>query len=100
MAVIWIPSLLQALTEGHETVTVAGANMREVLHHLMERYPAIGDRLLRDDEQLQEGIAIAVNGEIPILGMLEPIGESAEVHILPAIGGGAREGATVGSRKS
>jgi sulfur carrier protein ThiS len=38
--------------------------------------------------QLDEGIAVAVDGEIYQDGWLEPIGPDSEVHLLPRIGGG------------
>lgn len=90
MAVVWIPSLLQRLAEGKERVKVPGANLREVLSALAERYPGLRERLLGELDGLQEGIAIAVDGEIAIMGLLEPVREKSEIHILPAIGGGSR----------
>jgi molybdopterin converting factor small subunit len=33
-------------------------------------------------------IAVVVDGETSILGLLEPVSEGSEVHFLPAIGGG------------
>ena len=89
MAVVWIPSLLQRLAEGRETVDVPGSNLRQVLSALVRRYPGVRERVLRGEGELQDGIAIAVDGEIATMGLLEPVGENSEIHILPAIGGGA-----------
>ena len=88
MAVVWIPSLLQQFAGGQETVDVPGSNLRQVLDNLTARYPALEGQLLREGGPLQEGIAIAVDGQVVTMGLLEPVGERSEVHIIPAIGGG------------
>ena len=88
MAVVWIPSLLQRFAEGREAVEVPGSNLRQVLGALAERYPDLRERILGDLNGLQEGIAIAVDGEVAIMGLLEPVKDNSEIHILPAIGGG------------
>ena len=36
--------------------------------------------------------SVAVDGEVTPMGMLEKVGESSEVHFLPAIGGGQAAG--------
>ena len=89
MAVVWIPPLLQRLAEGRETVEVPGSNLRQVVSALVRRYPGLRERVLRDEGQLEDGIAFAVDGEIATMGLLEPVGEKSEIHILPAIGGGS-----------
>ena len=87
MATVWIPSLLRDLTHGQETVTVPGANVREVIDALERLYPGIRDRLC-DGDQLHPGIALAVDSQIARLGLLQPVGEGSEVHFLPAVSGG------------
>ncbi len=89
MATVWIPSLLRPLADGEETVSIAGGNLRQVLAALTTRFPRLRDRLLRDDGQLQDGLAVAVDGQVAILDLLEPVRDDSEVHIIPAIGGGA-----------
>ena len=88
MAVVWIPSLLQRLTEGEEKVTVLGSTLRQVINTLDARYPGVKDRLLDEQGRFQEGIAIAIDGQVNHLGLIEPVKENSEIHIIPAIGGG------------
>jgi molybdopterin synthase sulfur carrier subunit len=87
MPVVYIPSLLRSLTGGRDTVTVAGATVGQVIDNLDQLFPGIKERLCEGD-RLRSGIAAAVDTQIARLGILEPVGESSEVHFLPAIGGG------------
>ena len=88
MAVVWIPSLLRDLTGGRETVTVAAANVRQVIDALERSYPGIKDRLC-DADGLRPGIAVAVDAQVSRRGLSEPVGAQSEVHFLPAVSGGA-----------
>jgi len=88
MAVVWIPSLLQRLTDGQDKVRVSGATLRQVINSLDEAHPGMKERLVDEEGRFQEGIAIAIDGEVTNLGLLERVGEDSEVHIIPAIGGG------------
>jgi molybdopterin synthase sulfur carrier subunit len=87
MPTVWIPSLLRDLTGGTETVTVAGATVRQVVESLECMYPGIRARLC-DANGMRSGIAVVVDTEVARLGLLQPVGEKSEVHFLPAIGGG------------
>ena len=44
---------------------------------------------LVDKHKIKPNISVAIDGEVTPMGMLEKVGESSEVHFLPAIGGGA-----------
>jgi molybdopterin synthase sulfur carrier subunit len=87
MAVVWIPALLRDLTGGRETVTVAGANVRQVIDALDALCPGTKERLC-DANGLRAGIAVAVDTQIARLGLSQPVNETSEVHFLPAIAGG------------
>ena len=41
-----------------------------------------------EEDDLLPGLAVVVDGETSLLGLLERVQESSEVHFLPAIGGG------------
>ena len=88
MAVVWIPSLLQRLTDGADKVEVAGETLRQVINGLDERFPGFKQRLLDEDGDFVEGVAIAIDGEVSHLGLLERLSVTSEIHIIPAIGGG------------
>jgi hypothetical protein len=51
-------------------------------------YPGIKDRLVEDGE-IRESLAVAIDGDVAIMGMLTKVGENSEVHFVPAIGGGS-----------
>ena len=88
MATVFIPSLMQDLTEGQQTVEVAGATVREIVNALEGDYPGMKARLM-DGFRLKGNITVAVDGEVSPVGVLAEVGESSEVHFLPAIAGGA-----------
>lgn len=87
MAKVVIPPQLRDLTGGASEVEVSGANVRQVIASLEERFPGIGARL-RDGDSLAPGIAVDVDGEFPGLGLLAPVRPDSEIHFLPAISGG------------
>lgn len=88
MATVFIPSLMQTLTDGEKQVRVEGSTVRQIINNLDGMYPGVKARLVEDD-RVKPNISVAVDGEVTPLGMLEKVGEDSEVHFLPAIGGGA-----------
>ena len=87
MAKIFIPTMLQSLTAGVKQVDLDARNVRQVIEQLEDLYPGMKDRLVEDGE-IRPNLAIAINGDVAIMGMLEKVGENSEVHFVPAIGGG------------
>ena len=87
MATVFIPSLMQGLTGGLQTVEIEGSTVRQIVENLEKAHPGMKERLV-EDSRIKPNISVAVDGEITPLGMLEKVGESSEVHFLPAIGGG------------
>lgn len=79
--------MLQKLTSGAKTIELDASNVRQVVDRLEELYPGIKDRLLENDET-REGLAVVVDGDVAIMGMLTKVGEKSEVHFVPAISGG------------
>ena len=89
MAEVWIPPKLQVLTAGNQQVQVEGATVRRLINNLEEQHPGIKEYLVDEEEDdLIPGLAVIIDGEVSQLGMLDKVGESSEVHFLPAIGGG------------
>lgn len=88
MAVVWIPPLLQELTGGAERVTVSGTTLRRVIQGLERLHPGLKGKLVDVSGRIHPNIAVAIDGETTHLGLIEPVGEDAEIHFIPAIGGG------------
>ncbi len=89
MAEVWIPPKLQELTDGKQQVQVEGSTVRRLINNLAEQHPGIKEYLVDEEEDdLIPGLAVIIDGEVSQLGMLDKVGESSEVHFLPAIGGG------------
>ena len=87
MARVFVPTMLQATTGGVKEVEVAARNVRQVIERLDEQFPGIANRLMEDGE-IRSNLAVAVDGEVARMGLMERVGENAEVHFVPAIGGG------------
>ena len=87
MATVYIPSLMQKLSDGKSRVEIEGSSVRQIVNNLDAEYPGFKERLV-EDGRIKGNISVAVDGEITPLGMLEKVGASSEVHFLPALGGG------------
>jgi len=87
LAKIFIPTMLQSLTAGTKQVDLTSRNVRQVIEQLDEMFPGIKDRLVEDGE-IRPNLAIAIDGDVAVMGMLEKVAENSEVHFVPAIGGG------------
>ena len=85
MATVFIPSLMQKLSDGKSRVEIKGSSVRQVVNNLEAQYPGFMERLV-EDGRIKGNISVAIDGEITPLGMLEKVGEDSEVHFLPAIG--------------
>jgi len=84
MAHVFIPTLLRAATGGASEVTVTGCStVREVVDALEQLFPGVGAKLTGPN------MAIAVDGEVSPIGLMEHVGPDSEVHFVTAIKGGA-----------
>ena len=88
MATVFIPSLMQKLSDGNHRVEIEGSNVRQIVDNLDTQYPGFKERLV-DDGRIKGNISVAIDGEMTPLGILGKVGENSEVHFLPALGGGA-----------
>lgn len=84
---VFIPPLLRDAAGGIADIDVEGATVRQIIAALETRYPGIRDRICTGD-QLRPGLAVAINGTVSPIGLLQKVPADAEVHFLPAIGGG------------
>ncbi len=87
MATVFIPSLMQELTDGQSQLDVPGSTVREIINELEQGHPGVKDRLM-DGFKLKGNITVAVDGEVSPVGVLAKVQENSEVHFLPALGGG------------
>jgi len=87
LAKVFIPSLMQKLTDGQDILDIKGATVREIIENLEQNYPGIKVRLV-DKYKMKSNISVAVDGEVSPLGLLEKVSENSEVHFIPAVGGG------------
>ena len=79
--------MLQPLTDGVKMLDCDAANLRQVIEKLEQSFPGIKDKLVEGD-RIRPNLAVAVDGEVARMGLLEKVTETSEVHFVPAIGGG------------
>ena len=79
--------MLQEITHGIKKLELDARNVRHVVDELEKAYPGIQERLL-DADEIREGLAVVVDGDVSVMGMLTKVDEKSEVHFVPAIGGG------------
>ncbi|WP_439888409.1 MoaD/ThiS family protein [Pseudomonas sp. MBLB4123] len=84
-----IPTLLRPYTEEQKRVEAEGANVRELIEGLEERYPGIKERLL-DAGQMHRFVNLYVNdNDIRFADNLDTaLQDGDSVTILPAVAGG------------
>ena len=87
MAKVFIPTMLQSMTGGVKQVDLEARTVRQVVDRLDELYPGMKDRLV-EDGSIRPNLAVAIDGEVARMGLLEKVGDSTEVHFVPAVGGG------------
>ncbi len=81
MAQVVLMGNLRQFTGGITEIEVDAANIRQLFRKLGERFPDLAPHL-------EEGLAVAIDGQIYQDTLFEPIGETSDVHILPQIAGG------------
>jgi molybdopterin synthase sulfur carrier subunit len=59
----------------------------EVIDELDRRFPGVKERLCQNDT-IRPGLSVVVGGSATALGLLQCVEPDAEVHFLPAMGGG------------
>ena len=72
---------LAQLTGGVAEFQLSTTSVKHLFQQLTEMYPAIG-------RHLDEGVAVAIDGQIYQDALLEPIAPDSEVFLLPQIAGG------------
>ena len=83
MAQVVLPSSLARYTGGVKELEVEASDIRGVIRALEARYAGIG-------RELEEGMAVAVDGQIHQDDLFAQVAPDSEVCFLPRIGGGNR----------
>jgi molybdopterin converting factor small subunit len=82
VARVFLSGRLRSLAGGVGEIEIDAANVRELLRALERHLPGI-------EKRVEEGLAIAIDGDVIQEPMLEPVGPRSEIHFLPPIQGGA-----------
>ena len=87
---IHIPTALRPQAGNHESVSVTGNSVKQVLGSLNDRYPDLGKRLFKAENEINRFINVYLNDEdIRFMDNLDtPVKAGDEVSIVPAIAGG------------
>ncbi len=90
MPMVWIPApWREKLTQGQQQVDVEGATVRQVIEALDARFPGMRQRIIDPEhDRIRHDIAVSVDGDISVEGLRRKVGETSEVHFLPAMAGG------------
>jgi molybdopterin converting factor small subunit len=81
MAHVTLIGNLGQYTGGVTTLAVDAASIRQLFRELARRFPELAPHL-------EDGLAVAIDGQIYQDDILVPIGPDSDVHILPQIAGG------------
>jgi len=82
MARVVLVGNLAQLTGGVADFQLSATSVKQLFQQLIELHPALG-------RALDDGIAVAIDGQIFQDALFEPIGPDSEVFLLPQIAGGA-----------
>jgi sulfur-carrier protein len=81
LAHVILSGTLKQLAGGAAQIDLDAADVRQLVRALGEKYPELAPHL-------DDGYAIAIDGEIFQDAWFAPIGPDSEVHFIPAIRGG------------
>jgi molybdopterin synthase sulfur carrier subunit len=87
MATVFIPALLRKLTRGQESIVATGRTVGQIINDIENQFPGFRNYVIESGE-LKPSIAVSIDGEIATGGLLDTVGESSEIHFVPALGGG------------
>ena len=81
MARVTLIGSLAQVTDGVSEFDLPVTSVKHLFEVLIERHPALA-------KHLEEGVAVAIDGQIYQDTLLEPIGPDSEVFVIPQIAGG------------
>jgi molybdopterin converting factor small subunit len=81
MAHVTLTGNLRNFTGGVTELSVDASSVRQLLRQLGARFPELAPHL-------EQGLAVAIDGQIYQDAILQEIAPASEVHLLPQIAGG------------
>jgi len=78
--VVLVGNLAQ-ITGGVAEFTLSATSVKQVFEQLTDLHPALA-------RHLEDGVAVAIDGQIYQDALFEPIGPDSDVYLLPQIAGG------------
>jgi molybdopterin converting factor small subunit len=87
MVRVIIPATLRSLCGGSQELDLGAATVEELLRAVDARCPGFYSRVV-EEGRLRPELAFALDGEIVPLALHDPIAPTAEITIVPALGGG------------
>jgi molybdopterin converting factor small subunit len=81
MAHVTLIGNISQFTGGVTTLDVEARNIRQLFRELASRFPDLAPHL-------EQGLAVAIDGQIHQDDLLATMGNDSEVHVLPQIAGG------------
>ena len=81
MARVVLVGNLAQITAGVAEFQISATSVKQLFEKLAELRPAL-------EPHLQEGVAVAIDGQIYQDALFQPIGPTSEVFLLPQIAGG------------
>jgi molybdopterin synthase sulfur carrier subunit len=89
MALVRLATPLRRFTNGKPEVEAKGGTLKELLTDLENRFPGIGEKILKDKE-IQRFVNVYVDNEDVRLGqgLDTKLKEESIISILPAVSGG------------
>ncbi len=90
MAKVRIPAPLRKLTGDQRVVQASGTTLVDLVEDLERRFPGMRARLVDGDGRVHSFVNIFVDDQDVrfLQGLATPLGEEAEVAIIPAMAGG------------
>ncbi|HYO33012.1 MAG TPA: MoaD/ThiS family protein [Nocardioidaceae bacterium] len=85
-----VPTILRTYTAGASEVTADGSTLSDVLDSLDASYPGIKARIVDEQGGLRRFVNVYVgNDDVRFLeGLNTPVGDDAQVSVIPAVAGG------------
>ncbi|MEZ4501570.1 MAG: MoaD/ThiS family protein [Dehalococcoidia bacterium] len=91
MPTLHVPAPLRSFSDGRESFELEGGTLRAVFAALEDECPTLFGRLVEDGD-LRRDIAVAIDGSIlEDTGLAQPVAASAEIYLVPPIGGGCED---------